>query len=299
MSIVIVSEVIGGLGNQMFQYAAGRALSLNKEVRLGLNVNLFDGYNLHQGFELQRIFKGEFYIASKSEIYESLGYPLPSFFRWFTPSIILPKLNHRGLIVEPHFNYWKDIHQVPSKAYLRGYWQTDKYFEKFSDVLRDDFTFKLPLTLFNSRVLDSIEKVNAVSLHVRRGDYVENSTTNSVHGVCSLQYYKMAIECIARKVENPTFFIFSDDMSWVKNNLIMNFDCHYIEHNRGVDSYNDMRLMSLCDHHIIANSSFSWWGAWLNPNPDKIVVAPQKWFAPEKLERCDISDLFPRGWIVL
>ena len=129
----------------------------------------------------------------------------------------------------------------------------------------------------------------AVSLHVRRGDYVSDPKTKAILGVCSLDYYRAAIAHIAERIESPAFFVFSDDIAWAKANLEIPFPCEYVDHNQGQQSYNDMHLMSLCKHHIIANSSFSWWGAWLNPRKDKIVIAPENWFANNE----DAKDLIP------
>jgi hypothetical protein len=151
------------------------------------------------------------------------------------------------------------------------------------------------LSSYNADLVEQISKVNAVSLHVRRGDYVQNAKTNANHGVCSLDYYRAAIQNILERVEAPSFFIFSDDIPWVKEHLVLDIPCRYVDHNQGVESYNDMRLMSLCRHHIIANSSFSWWGAWLNPDPQKIVIAPQKWFANDNI----VDDLFPPEWVTM
>ena len=130
---------------------------------------------------------------------------------------------------------------------------------------------------------------------MRRGDYVSNKKTNSMHGVCSLDYYRNAIKTILKRVENPVFFVFSDDIAWVKNNLVIDAPNVFIDHNSCMESYNDMRLMSLCQHHIIANSSFSWWGAWLGTNSNKIVIAPKQWFAHTK----STDDLIPVAWLKL
>jgi hypothetical protein len=117
----------------------------------------------------------------------------------------------------------------------------------------------------------------------------------ATHGLCPISYYQNAINYISAQVEQPYFFIFSDDMGWAKENLKMDLPCIYIDHNHGAESYNDMRLMSLCQHHIIANSSFSWWGAWLNASSNKIVIAPKKWFANNN----NVKDLLPIDWITL
>jgi hypothetical protein len=147
----------------------------------------------------------------------------------------------------------------------------------------------------NQLIAQEIGQSNAISLHVRRGDYVHNSNTLATHGLCSLDYYQTAINYITERVAQPNFFIFSDDITWVKDNLKVDFKCRFVDHNHGTESYNDMRLMSLCQHHIIANSSFSWWAAWLNPNHKKIVIAPRQWFVNDN----NVSDLFPQNWVKL
>lgn len=198
------------------------------------------------------------------------------------------------LILEPHYHYWEQIHSIPSTAYLQGYWQSEKYFSEIADVLREDFKFRQPLSEINAQWADKITQCHSISLHIRRGDYVSNPMTHKVHGVCQLDYYYRAIEYITSLIDDPVFFVFSDEAEWAKSNLEISHPVYYVENNTGQESYNDMRLMSLCRHHIIANSTFSWWGAWLNNSPEKIVIAPQKWFATSDK---DDSDLIPKTWI--
>lgn len=207
----------------------------------------------------------------------------------------LAMLHGIRLVVEPHFHYWSGIREVSHNAYLAGHWQSEKYFSDASETIRSDFTFRHPLTKQNAELAGRIGQTMAVSLHVRRGDYVSDTKANAAHGLCSLEYYRAAVLLMAEHVECPEFFVFSDDIAWVKANLKIDFPSRYLDHNQGAESYNDMRLMSLCRHHIIANSSFSWWGAWLNPNPDKLVIAPKKWFAYDS----NVADLFPAGWVSL
>jgi hypothetical protein len=292
---MIVSNIIGGLGNQMFQYAAGRALSLAKGALFSLDISDFTNYRLHQGFELQRVFDCPLQIASEVDIRNILGWQSSPIVR---RTLMHPRLSffrRQGLVVEPHFHYWREVSNVPVDSYLTGYWQSERYFRNAAQTIRSSFIFKPPLNQRNAELVKQIERVNAISLHVRRGDYVKNPKTTAIHGVCPLEYYRSAIRYVAERVENSSFFIFSDDTAWVKENLKIDFPLQYVDHNQGSESYNDMRLMSLCRHHIIANSSFSWWGAWLNPRPDKIVLAPRKWFANNN----DVTDLFPQGWVVL
>lgn len=292
---MVISNIIGGLGNQMFQYAAGRALSLVRGQPLRLDISGFAGYGLHQGFELERVFNCPVESATSAEVRSILGWQFPAGIRRVVAHPAMKKFRRKGFVVEPHFHYWPGMANVSKDCYLFGYWQSEKYFQAHVAAIRDDFTFKPPMTIENAELAGQIAKENAVSLHVRRGDYAKNPKTTATHGLCSLDYYRAAIRYVAERVERPCFFIFSDDIGWVKDNLGMGLPCQYVDHNQGLESYNDMRLMSLCRHHIIANSSFSWWGAWLNSCPGKIVVAPGRWFANGN----DTKDLLPQGWVAL
>jgi hypothetical protein len=292
---MVISKLIGGLGNQMFQYAVGRALSLEYGQPLRLDVAGFAGYDLHQGFELQRIFLCSAKVATEAEVRDILGWQFASGIRRFLLLPAMAAFRCKGFVVEPSLDYWPEIMRVPADSYLTGYWQSEKYFHHISEVIRRDFTFKSPLSDINAEIASQLVNLNGVSVHVRRGDYASNPKTTAMHGLCSLDYYQASLRYIAERVDNPYVFIFSDDIAWAKNNLEVNFPCRYISHNQGIESYNDMHLMSLCQHQIIANSSFSWWGAWLNVNPDKIVIAPKKWFSKE----INTQDLIPQGWVRL
>lgn len=292
---MVISNIIGGLGNQMFQYAAGRALSLERGQSLRLDVSGFAGYALHQGFELQRVFDCQAEIATEADVRDVLGWQFSSGIRRVLIRPSMAVFRRHGFVVEPHFHYWPEIKHVPQNCYLVGYWQSEKYFRDVATDIRADFIFKSPLANRNAELAGQIAQVNAVSLHVRRGDYANSPKTAATHGLCPLDYYRAAIQHIAERVDQPYFFIFSDDPFWARENLKIKFPCQYVDHNQGAESYNDMHLMSMCKHHIIANSSFSWWGAWLNPDPEKIVVAPKKWFANGN----NVKDLFSQGWVTL
>lgn len=292
---MIISHVIGGLGNQMFQHALGRSRSLALGAPLRLHVSDFSGYGLHHGFQLGRVFDCDFQLASEQDVMAMLGWRGYRLCRRVLMNRRAAALRGGRFVVEPYFDYWPGISETTGHCYLVGYWQSEKYFRNIEKAIRADFTFKTPLTEQNTEWASRINNSTAVSLHVRRGDYAANPKTLAVHGLCSLDYYRSAVDFISRHVESPEFFIFSDDIPWVKEHLDIALPCHYIDHNKGADSHNDMRLMSLCRHHIIANSSFSWWGAWLNPRPDKIVIAPRRWFASGR----DVRDLIPEGWMTL
>lgn len=292
---MVICNLNGGLGNQMFQYAAVRSISLAHNSSLRLDISTYVNRGHHQGFELNRVFNCAAEIASEADIRRVLGWGyLPSMRR----IVARPKMamfRNKRFAVEPHFNYWRDIWSVPGDCYLVGYWQSEKYFLGVARQIREDFSFRPPLENKNITLANRITQVNAVSVHIRRGDYAYNPITAATHGLCSLNYYREAIQYISERVHQPYFFIFSDDIVWAKQNLKIDHAHCYVDHNHGAESYNDMRLMSMCKHNIIANSSFSWWGAWLNPNATKIVIAPTRWFA----NHTDVSDLLPRGWVSL
>jgi len=293
---MIISHIIGGLGNQMFQYAAGRALSLERGVSLCLDTQDFAGYYLHNGYELDRVFNIKARLATDRDIKNVLGWrAYPLIRRQLLFKRQLAKFRGARIFIDTQFNSWEEISDAPDTSYLKGYWQTEKYFDKIQDVIRDDFSFKQSAVGRNAEFSKLISGSVAVSLHVRRGDIATNATSLAFHGLCSLGYYKRAIAYVTAQVANPIFYIFSDDIPWVRENLKLEHQHHYINHNKNNDSYNDLRLMSLCKHHIIANSSFSWWGAWLNSRPEKIVVAPKLWI----LGDFDTSDLIPPTWIKL
>lgn len=292
---MVISNIIGGLGNQMFQYAAARSLSLAHGQRLYLDVGDFEGYRLHYGFELNRVFKGAFDLATEGQIEQILGWRGCRPVRKLLKRSQMRLFRGKGMVVEPHFEYWKGFLSLPSECYLAGYWQSEHYFKSAEDTIRSDFSFSKELSGLNRDIDSQIAQSNAVSVHIRRGDYASHAKTKAMLGTLPLSYYAAAIGFIADKVPQPQFFVFSDDIAWAKENLKITQPCQFIGHNQGEYSYIDMQLMSLCKHQIIANSSFSWWGAWLNSNVEKIVIAPYRWFANAN----DAGDLIPADWIKL
>lgn len=285
---MVVSRLIGGLGNQMFQYAAGRSLAVANNLDLKLDVSGFENYALHNGYELS-LFNIQADIATYKEVsnFVNVNSRLARF--------LFKKLRFKNKthFIEKNFTYDPLFFNTKKPVYIDGYWQSYKYFDSIKQQLKAELTPKKPLTGLNLQLAESINKLNAVSIHIRRGDYINNPHTNKVHGFLGIEYYRNAIEIVFDKVADPYFFVFSDDIIWAKENLDLGKNATFVDHNSGQNSYEDMRLMSLCKHHIIANSSFSWWGAWLNFNSDKIVVAPKKWFSNDT----NTSDLIPDLWI--
>lgn len=285
-SLKIVS-FLGGLGNQMFQYAFYKAL----QMRFGpikADISAFKYYPLHNGFELEHIFELRLNYSSKFEnIFLRGGYfPLGSIWREICRT--------RGVYYECKGATYFDSCVLEDKGvkYYWGYWQNIKYFQEISDQIRSAFVFKRQMSDKNLYIKELIENSMSVSIHVRRGDYVGHSVLG---GICDEDYYRRAIQCIEKSTHDATYFIFSNEINWCKEKLNLP-NCHYVDWNKDNDSYVDMQLMSLCKHNIIANSSFSWWGAWLNKNSEKIVISPSRWFNEGDY---DMSDLIPAEWICI
>lgn len=188
-----------------------------------------------------------------------------------------------------------EIIEAPNSSYLVGWWQNEKYFEDIRDIILDEFTPKAAPSEANQKYLDEINKSNAVAIHVRRGDYVTNKNANVFHGLAPIDYYKQSIKYMQDKVGSPRFFVFSDDIAWCKENLPLGDDAVFVEGNSGKQAYEDIRLQQTCKHNIIANSSFSWWGAWLNDHKDKIVIAPKIWFQDQDAN--SKTQIVPEGWV--
>ncbi len=290
---MVIGHILGGIGNQMFQYAAARALSLSKEQPLYLDILDFDGYSLHSGFQLNTTFCLQTKLAGSELIRKILGFRNQQLIKKLIKRPLFKYLRGCNFIMEPHAHYWPQIESAPENCYLYGYWQSEKYFKAFENVIRKDFCFRNSLDDYNTDLKSKIDETISVSVHVRRGDYISDSKTSQIMNVCGINYYRDAINRIALQINAPHFYIFSDDMQWVRENLNLPYSVTYVDHNFGKNSYIDMQLMSACKHNIIANSSFSWWGAWLNLNPEKIVIAPSKWFINSNND----SDVVPSTWV--
>lgn len=294
---MIVTRLIGGLGNQLFQYAAGRMLAYKLKTKLKLDITSFEHYKLRT-YRLSNFFIKEVF-ATQADIQTFDSRP-----RSRSDKIVKRLIEITGLPVkrktvfrEPVLGLMnQDLFSASGDVYLDGYWQSEKYFAEIENVIRDEARVKQPLDQYNHKLIGYIQSINSVSLHVRRGDYVSDPSTNSVHGICDNQYYINCANEIAAKVNNPHYFIFSDDSEWVSKNLHLPYPTTYISHNGQERDFEDLRLMSACKHHIIANSSFSWWGAWLGRYSEKIVYAPKRWFNSSEI---DDRDLIPERWVRL
>ena len=186
--------------------------------------------------------------------------------------------------------------QLNKSCYIIGYWQSEKYFKSINETILNDFQLNIQPDNYHINLANQINNCNSVSVHVRRGDYLEDEKINSVHGILNNLYYYSSIELITTLVGEPHLFFFSDDIDWVKNNFYLQFPHTFIDKDFLNKDSKDMWLMTQCKHNIIANSSFSWWGAWLNKNQDKIVIAPKNWFQNPKMNS---DNIVPENWVRL
>lgn len=295
MKDMIIIKLMGGLGNQMFQYSLGRVLSERLLLQVKYDTSWF--LNIPEGdtkrqYELSH-FQLKVQEATSQEICLVTGY------QKFLPRKII-KLFHSSAFSqyfqEQSFNYNANIWKIGHNKYLEGYWQSFRYFESFESLIKKDFTFHPFSDDRNLIIAKHIMNSLAVSVHIRRGDYIVNSKTKSFHGNLPMEYYYTAIRQMVQDLKNPHFFIFSDDITWVKKNFHIPYEVTYVDCNSNDKAFNDMHLMSLCKHYIIANSTFSWWGAWLGNFEDKKIIAPRQWFKEATL---DTKDLIPFNWTQL
>ncbi|WP_237073810.1 alpha-1,2-fucosyltransferase [Mucilaginibacter mali] len=278
----------------MFQYAFGLSLSHKLNCRLYLDNAVF-GQTDHdmalRNYELD-IFSKDIELADEKQI--------GKFLRPGNLQRLLNKtgINNTTVYREKSLRFHSEVFTVKPPAYFEGFWQTEKYFN--AERVRQAFRFNRPLNHQSAEIATEIsQQVNPVSMHIRRGDYVSSKTTNELHGLCSINYYKKATTLINEQLADPHFYIFSDDPEWVGQNLLPCLkNATLVHHNPGADSWQDMALMNKCKHHIIANSSFSWWGAWLSAGNEKTVIAPKNWFAKPSAY-FDDADIVPSNWIKL
>lgn len=285
---MVLFQIKGGLGNQMFCYAAARSFEVvtGKTVRYDYE----SPYRYVQGYFSLDCFAAEIPFANRFELWKrkpkvKVERVLYELLGWNTRKYLV---NERK-----EFSYDPEMYAIQDGAYVTGFWQAEQYSMRIEQVIRKDFQFREPAKEVNLEVLERIKSVNAVSIHVRRADYVSVAATNSLHGVCSLEYYQSAIDYMDSNLDNPFYFVFSDDLSWCRENLNLGNRAFLVAGNSGRKDFEDLRLMSNCKHHIIANSSFSWWGAWLNPLTSKIVIAPRQWMTNPAI---DTTDLIPGSW---
>ena len=262
----------GRLGNQMFQYASLMGIASKQNLKYGIDYSLDDGISWKN--------------FSDDEKKNQTTLVLPKAFNNLSAE------NHSPLpktISEPHYHFDPKLFNIGDNVNLHGYFQSEKYFKHIEDKIRHEFTFRDDIVSYASSYLENKRQYETVSIHVRRGDYVNLPH----HGLCDVKYYIDAIQKFSDRSFN--FIVVTDDIPWAKSTFVGS-DNFFISDTR--NQFTDLCIMSLCDHNIIANSSFSWWGSWLNKNPDKIVIAPSVWFR-DKLSSHDTKDLYISTWQIL
>ncbi|UWQ18475.1 alpha-1,2-fucosyltransferase [Jannaschia sp. M317] len=276
---MITARLLGGLGNQMFQYATGRALALRLGTDLALDARATDAKGGHW---LNGLSAWQIRTVPPADLPpDRKGAPL-RYAIWRATTRRLLRQQGHGLDAR--------VLNAPDDTYLHGYFQSEGYFADHADTIRADLTPSAPLPPAAEAIADRIRgDATTVSLHVRRGDYL----SSGAYGTCDGAYYARALDLIRARVPDLRIHAFSDDPAWVRDNLSLPVPMEVVEL-PGAGPEVDMHLMSLCRHHIIANSTFSWWGAWLNPAQGKIVVAPEVWFRDPALTN---ADLIPAGWL--
>ncbi|MEK7069688.1 MAG: alpha-1,2-fucosyltransferase [Patescibacteria group bacterium] len=285
---MIIIKLNGGLGNQLFQYSLGRSLSIKNNDVFKLDLSDFTKDN-PRSYSL-----GHFNIvenlAKKEDVAKFNKKGLSKLFEKIKPYYKKSVIKYKG------YDFDQNILKLSGNFYLDGYWQSEKYFKDIEGVIRKEITLKEPLVDEHANLINNIKNSNSVSVHIRRGDYATNKKFSAVYNLLDEEYYQRTVKFIAEKIKEPKFFIFSDDIKWAKQNLNIPYPKIFVSDNSEIKDYEELTLMSFCKHNIIANSSFSWWGAWLNTNIDKIVLSPDKWF---NIGVGNTSDLIPEDWIKL
>ena len=292
----------GGVGNQMFQHAAGFALAKKNNAELFLDTTFLNDRFPRSEFTY-RTFDLDIFSLSAPRLTVlskiSSVIPIPGF--WLGLDVFFMETKKifgiAGIAREKkNCVFDPEIARTKGSATLFGFWQSEKYFTEVADDVRNEFRFKEPLRGEAAALAEQIKSSNSVSLHVRRGDYIKFESMKKITGDTDLPYYHKAISYIAERVSAPHFFVFSDDLAWCRENLKIPFPATYCdEKTAGPKSAFHLELMSLCKYNVIANSTFSWWGAWLNRNPGKIVVAPARW----RVDSSEEEDIIPAGWVKL
>lgn len=286
--------IYGGLGNQMFQYALNTVLNQKGNKSKILFTNFFYNHH-HNGFNLSLAFKLE--LPFPLNLYNFILSYGGILYKNKISTYFLQKLitqYHKEKYIpykeKEEFSYDENIFHKTSNL-LIGIWQVEAYFKEYKEKISQDFVFNKPKDKKNTKLIEEINNCNSISVHVRRGDYLSINWAKTHIVIKDKTYYINSINYLNKKIENPHYYIFSDDIPWVEENLKFP-DCTFVDHNKGKSAYIDMYLMSLCKHNIIANSTFSWWGAWLNKNKNKIVIIPERW-----LNTKSCPGIYPSEWV--
>lgn len=293
---MIIVKIMGGLGNQMFQYAAANALAKRQGLKLKLDISSYEnqGSDTHREYGL-----GVFNLQADFASAEELRAYQPIFSKKWPRLIrgIGNRLFRRyNVWHEKSYDYDPSFEKIKDGQMIIAYLQSEKYFKDIASSIRQDFSLKPGIEPSLRIYEDKLKDCTPISIHIRRGDYVTHKQAKALLGALDEGYYREAISIINSRIKDPRYFVFAEfpeDIEWSRKNLPIPVDSVFVEPQK---MYQDLWLMSQCQHNIIANSSFSWWGAWLNPNPDKIVISPKRWFSELAF---NIDDRLPKEWLKL
>ncbi len=290
MKTVVVS-LYGGLGNQLFQYAAGLAIAQRQQAALMFDLNWFETVKTNQKLTSRCYALSPFGVKHKSLPLKNKR----SFYFKLARHFSLPVKDSLGIPIyfEKHYHFDDQLEQMSLPIHLDGYWQSYRYFESVKPLLTKQIAQPGQMDKVNQAMLKDIQSSHSVCLHVRRGDYVSNPSAAKQHGTCSIAYYHAAIKEMVARQPSVKFFIFSDDIAWAKSSLKFTGEHAFVDINGDQDVHLDLWLMCACRDFIIANSSLSWWAAWLSQHQEKYVIAPALWFASGKQ---NTNDLVPKSW---
>ena len=284
---MVIVRLTGGLGNQMFQYAASRALADRLGVELLLDTRAFEHALAFQDYTRRAYALSPFKLRARlATAAEMKHWPV-----WVVEIGMRLRFLHfffRHWHFESAITYDPSVRTLHQPVCLVGYWQSERYFIDVADKIRADFTLSEPLCGTNAELLQLADSVGSVGVHVRRGDFASLNNAAKVHGLCSVDYYRRAIDLVRGRCRECHFLVFSDDPQWARAELQLESSAIFVTGNAEKPEQ-DLALMSACKHHIIANSSFSWWAAWLGYSPDQIVIAPSPWYASPKLDARDLA----------
>ena len=285
---MVIVRMVGGVGNQLFCYAYAKSLQQKGyDVKIDISTFKFnkidsyefDKYNIDIPISTQKENEILFNNSSLSKILKRFGIDISN------------KVREKSLLFD------ESLLRINDNSYVDGYFQNEKYFYDIREIILEQISINRPLSNFTKSIQKKINSLNnTCSIHVRRGD-MANDINVKIHGVCSVEYYNNAIEFLKNKLGEVNYFIFSDDFEWCRSNLKID-NAIFVESDEHRIAHEDIYLMSLCDHNIIANSTFSWWGAWLNDNESQISIAPMEWFKDKKYQK-QSQDIVPNRWIKL
>lgn len=293
---MIIVKLFGGVGNQMFQYATAKRVAQLNNSQLKLDISHYDNHVLPNGLPYRSydltMFNIPEAIATKEEIDKFKDIPTSILSRGIRK--IRNYINPHTVIYEPHFHFYPELLEKKGNIYLEGYWQSEKYFKYISKTIREQFQIFPDLNDEEQELLNKIKHTNAVCLNVRRQEFASNPHVDQFIG---LEYIERGIQRMVEKINNPFFFIFSDELSWCKTNLKIQHPHLFVEERFYGEKFQKcLFFMIACKHYIIPNSTFAWWAAWLNDRPDKVVIAPQKWL---KDQSKNTKDILPESWLKL